>query len=159
MGRTQRYLARVIGWPMSRRLYDTDIWRIEAAGFESRGGPPKRLVLNSSQRDVNPQYSPDGNSIVFMSNRSGSYEIWVCDSEGKNVRQLTSFGGATITGSPRWSPDGRQIAFDSGEEDRPNVFVVSLKGGSPRCLTEKTADAFLPNWSQEWALDLLLLGS
>ncbi len=84
-----------------------------------------------------------------MSNRSGSWEIWLCDSEGRNARPLTSFPEASVTGSPRWSPDGRQIAFDSWENGRSNVFVVSPEGGSPRCLTEKTADAFLPSWSRD----------
>src|SRR5262249_36642006 len=111
--------------------------------------PPTRLVLNSSQEDMNPQYSPDGNSIVFMSTRSGSYQIWVCDREGQNVRQLTSFPKAAITGSARWSPDGRQIAFGSVGNGRNDSFVVSLEGGPPRPLSEKTGDAMLPSWSQD----------
>ena len=129
--------------------YDTDIWRIELPDSKGRGIPPTRLALNSSQEDVDPQYSPDGKNIAFVSSRSGSYEIWVCDREGQNARRLTSFSGARVTGNPRWSADGRQIAFNSGEAGRSEVFVVGLEGGSPRCLTEKTADGFLPNWSQD----------
>ncbi|MEW5978632.1 MAG: winged helix-turn-helix domain-containing protein [Acidobacteriota bacterium] len=129
--------------------YDTDIWKIEVASSHDRAAQPTKLVLNSSQEDFNPQHSPDGKSIVFGSNRSGSYEIWVCDSEGQNARPLTSFPEASITASPRWSPDGRRIAFDSWDKGRSNVFVVSPEGGTPRCLTEQAADAFLPSWSKD----------
>jgi Tol biopolymer transport system component len=128
--------------------YDSDIWRIDLASSPTQGIPPSRLI-QSSQEDANPLYSPDGKNIVFNSNRSGSVEIWICDSEGRNGRPLTSFPETTVTGSPRWSPDGRQIAFDSWENGRPNIFVVSPEGGSPRCLTEKTDDAFLPSWSRD----------
>ncbi|MEW5978625.1 MAG: winged helix-turn-helix domain-containing protein [Acidobacteriota bacterium] len=131
------------------RIYDTDIWRIEAPTSQNQAVPPTRLPLNSSQQETDPQYSPDGRSIVFVSRRSGSYEIWVCDSEGRDTRQLTSFPRASVTGSPRWSPDSRQITFDSWEKGRSNIFLVSPEGGSPRCLTQNTPDAFLPGWSQD----------
>ena len=86
------------------RIYNTDIWRIEAPTSQKQGVQPTTLDLNSSQEDSNPQYSPDGRSIVFVSRRSGGYEIWVCDSEGRNSRPLTSFPQASVTASPRWSP-------------------------------------------------------
>ena len=48
---------------------------------------------------LEPQFSPDGTKIVFSSARSGNYEIWVCDREGRNPVQLTSFNGPEL-GSP-----------------------------------------------------------
>ena len=78
-----------------------------------------------------------------MSNRSGSWEIWLCDSEGRNARPLTSFPEASVTGSPRWSPDGRQIAFDSWEKGRSNVFVVS-RGGRVATLSHRENSRWLP---------------
>jgi len=128
--------------------YDTDIWRIEMPNSGSQG-VRRTKVISSSQRDENPQYSPDGNSIAFMSNRSGSWEIWLCDSEGRNARQLTSFPEASVTGSHRWSPDGRQIAFSSVKNHHGHIFVVDREPGSPRWLTEKAPDAGLPCWSQD----------
>ena len=58
-------------------------------------------------------------------------EIWVCDSDGSNAQQLTSFGGA-LTGTPRWSPDGKQIAFDSRAGGEANVYVIDANRGVPR---------------------------
>jgi len=72
--------------------------------------------------------SSDGQKITFRSNRSGSFEIWTCDSDGSNPIQLTLLG-APNTGTPRWSPDGRQIAFDSRKEGHADIYVINAEGG------------------------------
>jgi len=83
---------------------------------------------------------------VFSSGRSGSSEIWVCDADGSNPAQVTSFGGPDV-GSARWSPDGGQIAFDSIAAGQRDIFVMSAEGGKPRRLTEDVADDVRPSWS------------
>lgn len=91
-----------------------------------------------------PQIAPDGSSIVFtlsQANReSGKVEtqLWQCDLDGGNRRQLTRDGRSNS--SPRWSPDGSRIAFvsDRIEDDRDGaraIFVMGLNGGDPRELT------------------------
>jgi Tol biopolymer transport system component len=89
-------------------VVDSDIWRLDLA--RSPRGSAKRLI-SSTRPEWTPQYSPDSKRIAFASNRSGSPEIWVSDSEGLNAVQLTSFGGFGIRTSPRWSSDGRRIHF------------------------------------------------
>lgn len=88
-----------------RREYATEIWRIDAQSSIKR--PVK--FISSTRHEGAPRFSPDGKRIVFTSNRSGSGEIWVCDSDGSNFLQVTAIGGA---GTPRWSPDSRNIVFD-----------------------------------------------
>src|SRR5438046_96751 len=73
------------------------------------------------------QCSPDGKKIVFLSDRTGNAEIWVCDSDGSNPVQVTSFGGPAV-GSPRWSPDSQQIAFDSPKEGHSDIYVINASG-------------------------------
>jgi Tol biopolymer transport system component len=109
--------------------------------------PPARLI-SSTRHDLAPQYSPDGRRIVFASNRSGTMEIWMCDGEGRNVNQVTFFGGPP-TGSPRWSPDGRWIAFDSRPDGNPDIYVVAAEGGTPRRLTADAAQDIVPQWSRD----------
>src|SRR5262249_30619421 len=77
-----------------RSAFDTNIWRIEMPESKSRNNPPTRLIA-STNLDQGPQYSPDGKRIVFESTRSGSYEIWMCDSDGTNLVQLSSFNRTT----------------------------------------------------------------
>jgi eukaryotic-like serine/threonine-protein kinase len=126
--------------------FDTNIWRIEIPKSKGRSSAPTKLIA-STNLDQAPQYSPDGRKIVFESTRSGSYEIWVCDSNGTNLLQLTSFD--RVTGTPRWSPDGRHIALDSRIETHSDIYVISAEGGSPRRLTTETSDDNVPSWSRD----------
>jgi Tol biopolymer transport system component/DNA-binding winged helix-turn-helix (wHTH) protein len=110
--------------------------------------PPVGLGASSSV-DFNVQYSPDGNRIVFQSNRSGAREIWVCASDGGHCVQVTHFNASFSTGSPRWSPDGTQLVFDSVAAGRSDVYVVKSDGGAPRRLTDDATRGRYPSWSYD----------
>jgi len=127
----------------SQEVRDTNIWRIET----TPGLSPVRLI-SSTRQDYGPQYSPDGKRIVFTSGRTGNNEIWVCDADGMNPLQLTSFAGPDV-GSARWSPDGKQIAFDSTAAGQRDIYVIDAEGGKPRRLTEGTSDEVRPSWSRD----------
>jgi Tol biopolymer transport system component/serine/threonine protein kinase len=130
-----------------RDFFDQNIWRTAGPNTTDRGGVPERWIA-STQQEGEPQFSPDGSRIVFSSNRSGSYEILVCDRDGRNPVQLTSFGGPQA-GSPRWSPDSRWIAFDCGKEGNLDIYVISAEGGQPRRLTTEPSDDARPSWSKD----------
>jgi Tol biopolymer transport system component len=124
---------------------DANIRRIELPSTSATGGAATRFI-SSTQWDGQPQFAPDGKLIVFRSNRSGSPEIWVCESDGSHPRQVTSSGGAFV-GSPRWSPDDRYIAFDSSREGRWNIYVIQADGGPPRPITSGNYHV-RPSWSR-----------
>lgn len=121
-----------------------NIWRVDLDGAKA----PGRILVTSTRQQYGPFISPDGRRVVFMSNRSGTDEIWVCDSNGSNTQQLTSFGGA-LTGTPRWSPDGREIVFDSRAGGEANVYVIDANGGVPRKLETGIRMNSLPSWSHD----------
>jgi Tol biopolymer transport system component/DNA-binding winged helix-turn-helix (wHTH) protein len=127
--------------------YDTNIWRMQVPDPAGQLAAPK-LLIASTAYDSNPQYSPDGQRIVFGSDRSGTHEIWVSDSEGRNPMPLTNMGGP-VTGTPRWSPDGREIAFDSMVAANRDIYVVSSNGGKPRRLTTEPGEDTCPSWSRD----------
>ena len=127
-------------------LAHLNIWRTEWPGSKSSRSSPVKLIA-SSRMDAEGDYSPDGKRIVFSSDRSGNFELWVTNGDGLNPVQLTSFGGSQ-TGSPRWSPDGRNIAFDSRLEGHSDIFVISAEGGSPRRLTSEPSENNVPSWSR-----------
>jgi len=77
----------------SEQTYDTDIWRVDLGSLRSNKNTSLVRFISSSRREDTPDFSPDGKKITFGSNRSGNWEIWVCDSDGRNPVQLTSFGG------------------------------------------------------------------
>lgn len=131
----------------TQRSVDTNIWRYEVLRVPGRSEPPTKLIA-STRGDEEQQFSPDGRRIVFGSTRSGNQEIWVCDSDGSNPRQLTFFAGPG-TGTPRWSPDGRQIVFDSSPQGHGDIFVVSAEGGRSRRLTTESSTDCVASWSRD----------
>jgi Tol biopolymer transport system component len=98
--------------------------------------------------EANPQFSADGKKIVFLSDRSGSPEIWVCNSDGSHEVQITSMGGP-LTGTPRWSPNGEHIAFDSIADGDWHIFVVAATGGKARRVTDQRSSETIPSWSRD----------
>ena len=124
---------------------ETNVWRLELGDSEGKYHSPERLIA-STGLDINPVYSPDGQKIAFTSDRTGSPGIWICDSDGTNAAQLTSFGQG-FTADPRWSPDGDQIAFNSSAAGNRDIWVVSARGGEPRRLTTHPARANIAYWS------------
>jgi Tol biopolymer transport system component/DNA-binding winged helix-turn-helix (wHTH) protein len=125
---------------------DINIWRTEVSKSTGRGTSPTKLI-SSTQYDGAPQFSPDGQKIVFQSERSGLSDIWICDREGANARQLTFLGGPLV-GTPRWSPDGRYIAFDARAEGHSDIYLVDAEGGRPRRITTETSNDVVPSWSR-----------
>jgi Tol biopolymer transport system component/DNA-binding winged helix-turn-helix (wHTH) protein len=127
-------------------VMDSNIWRIDGPRSTHKAAPVE--LVASTRRDENPRLSADSKQIAFESNRSGSPEIWLCDSEGSDPIQLTSFAGPA-TGNPRFSPDGRQIAFDSRVDGAAEIYLVNPAGSKPRQLTDTAFNNIAPSWSKD----------
>ena len=126
---------------------NVDIWRIEIDRSKQGNELPAKFIATTRQ-DAWPQISPDGTQVVFQSYRSGSSEIWVCDSDGSNAIKLTSFGGPR-TIAPRWSPDGRRIAFSSVAAGNNDIYTINSQGGSLRAITSEISNNAEPSWSAD----------
>ena len=128
--------------------YDLNIWRIDLNGPGHKPGAPFRFI-SSTEVENYPAYSPDGRRIAFISARSGTNEVWICDSDGSKAAQLTSFGASAIYG-PSWSPDGQNIAFTVVQKGmKEDIYSISVNGGAPRRLTTDPAEDKWPYWSHD----------
>ncbi len=125
-------------------VYEINIWQVPTADGSNEADP----VVTSTQWDMQPQFSPDGSRLAFISTRSGSTEIWTAKGDGSNPIQLTSLGGPH-TSQPRWSPDGKHISFVSRPEGQADVYVVAASGSPPRRLTSHALDEMAPSWSAD----------
>jgi dipeptidyl aminopeptidase/acylaminoacyl peptidase len=79
------------------------------------GGEPQKLGV-AQPGDSGPQWSPDGNQILFLSSREGGNQVWLADfysatGATANPRRLTSI--STEADNALWSPDGKSIVFTS----------------------------------------------
>jgi TolB protein len=71
--------------------------------------------------------------IAFVSDRTGSKEIYLMDADGSRQRAVTANG--SINNFPSWSPDGKSIAFTSYRHlNQPNIFVSTRGQGKPQRL-------------------------
>ncbi|MBE1442711.1 S9 family peptidase [Paenibacillus sp. OAS669] len=85
------------------------IWKLDSHG------EAYQLTGHEEQDSHSPCYSPDGNTIAYLSKKSGKKEIWLMDKHGENKRQLTCsnfegpdpFNGSMLS----WSPDHRYILY------------------------------------------------
>lgn len=116
------------------RVIERSPWRLETAPF-----------LVSTRWEYEADYGPGSRRIAFVSARSGAPELWVCDREGADLRQLTTFGGDAIT-HPRWSPDGRRVACNLLDGGDPRVVLISLRGGPAVELAAPPGGELLAGW-------------
>ena len=119
--------------------------------------------------EVNPQWSPDGQYLVFASKRIGAdpdrgnnWDLWVIQAaKGAVARQLTTFAGPDgapdFEGSAVWSPDGSSIAYLQGGPDSllyyagPRLAVIPWGArGNPALITAALdRQVTLPQWSPD----------
>lgn len=92
-------------------------------------------------------YSPDGRSIVYASNESGSMNLYICDAYGRNICQLTKDNNC-YNGGPFFSPSGDWIVFraDRQEEDMLQIYLIRPDGSEERQLT---CNPYV-NWAPFW---------
>jgi Tol biopolymer transport system component len=79
-----------------------DLWSVPVGGGEAA------LLLGGAAWEWQPRFSPDGARIAFISDRGGGDNVWACDRDGKNLRQVTK-EEFRLVHSPEWTPDGEWI--------------------------------------------------
>jgi TolB protein len=87
--------------------------------------------------------------IYFVSNRTGTKEIWVMDYDGANQHALTHLG--TISLSPRISPDGSRVAFSANTKSGWDISVYSVELGRMVSFPHFGGMNFSPSWSPDGA--------
>ena len=122
------------------------------------GSNSLNLTKDSNVDDYAPSYSPDGEQIVFRSERNGG-GIYLMGATGESVRRLTDFGY-----DPSWSADGKEIVFATegiisayGRDSVSQLWSVRIADGEKRMLFK--GDAVQPNASPQntriayWAIN------
>ncbi len=106
-GKMIAYVVGTVDKTANRTM--TDIWLVTAAA-DGKWQEPKPLIATPAQ-ESNPQWSPDGKTLSYISSASGAAQIYLFDMEKSTSRQLTNhYTGAQ---QQRFSPDGTMIAFIS----------------------------------------------
>jgi len=116
----------------------SSIWKMDLQQPEN-----EVLLVSSSTMDNNiTDISPDGKRILFSSNRTGTHNIWMCNSDGTEQTQLTFFDNQVKTGDAFFSSSNDEIliSFDGSQ-----AYVKDLSSGE---LTGLGEIGINPIWAQ-----------
>jgi Tol biopolymer transport system component len=126
------------------------VFALAALGFytrimREREASTLQLTYDRAE-DTQPDISPDGKRVVFVSNRGGRPNIWSMRNDGGDPKNLTRDQGDND--SPAWSPDGKQIAFQSSRIDGlTRIFLMNADGSGQHALGPVSGER--PAWSPD----------
>ena len=139
------------GWFDDRR---THLWIVDV-----KSGEAKQITEGHDWNDSDPQWSPDGKRIAFVSNRTGkefdenrNSDVWVINADGGGkLSKISDHDEAD--NQPRWSPDGKWIAFtgEIHDRDHPKIWLAPAAGGAASTLAANGLD-LIPG-GLEWSAD------
>jgi Tol biopolymer transport system component len=117
--------------------------------MDSDGGNRLRLIEGQSGFLSAPAWSPDGTQIAFVSDRGGSPDVWVMNSDGSEAVNITNEEAKDH--SPAWSPDGEWIAFASVRDSLYwELYIMRPDGSDVQRLTWwEDASDLSPTWSPD----------
>lgn len=117
-------------------------------------GTNRRKVTNLAEGACQPDWSPDGMRLVFISPCSGNSDyypnstMYIINVDGKGLLPLLTLSGGDY--DPKWSPDGRYIVFTSlRDSGRPRLYILNLEDNSVRDLSDKYSTDFQASWSPD----------
>ncbi|HEU0292903.1 MAG TPA: hypothetical protein VFR47_09220 [Anaerolineales bacterium] len=94
-----------------------------------------------------PTWSPNGQSILFASDRSGTTQLYTVRPDGSKLTRITNL--PAIRGRSDWSPDGQYIVTYSGEAWQRELYIMSSDGSNARQLSPSGGNSQGPSFSPD----------
>lgn len=119
------------------------------SSIQAQENPTPKLVAKrlTNLKDAYPVFSPDGKKILFQSNRTDNWEIYVMNADASGLSQLTKNSADDAT--PVWSPDGSKIVFASERDGDSEIYLMNADGTEQKRLTNTPGDDSHPHWSPD----------
>lgn len=118
--------------------------------FAKRDGSEPVQLVAASQRMIQPELSPDGKKIIYVSfNDNKKAQIFVMNSDGTDSRRLTMDSSISYF-NPNWSPDGKRLVYYAEKGDQKDqVWMMNADGTNQTLLTNNTGHNVFPAWAPD----------
>jgi len=131
--------------PTGKIVFTCYIEQIDQICIMNADGSGRRQLTNLPSTAYYASLSPDGQTVYFSSNQSGTFEIYSIGIDGSALRRLTNGLGSLY--APELSPNGERIVFTNHGS---GLWVMNPDGSNPRALTFK--DDIDPTWSPDGSM-------
>lgn len=125
--------------PTGLRRYD--LYRLDLATGE------QTHLLGSRTFNSGPTLSPDGSTLAFGSDASGSMHIYLAGADASSPQQVTEENSGNS--GPDWSPDGSQIIYSTQPDGNWDIWIMNADGSDRRPLIEGPDDELAGVWSPD----------
>jgi len=110
-------------------------------------GSEKAVWLTQSQRATYPDWSPDGNQIVYVAHENSVANLFIINADGSEQQQITEYNYDTQILNPHYSPDGNSIVFAMADQQANlDLHILDLASGDVSRLTDNPAADYNPVW-------------
>ncbi len=117
----------------------------EIYAMNANGSNQRNLTNHPEGENTSPAWSPNGTTILFISGRDGSGDLYRMNPDGSNQVRVTTGYGHVL--DPAWSPDSQQILFSSDVEGNFDIYSALANGRNVQRLTTHAAHDTAPAWS------------
>jgi dipeptidyl aminopeptidase/acylaminoacyl peptidase len=104
-------------------------------------------LSNEPSHEIHPRLNRGLSKLLFASNRTGSYELFLSNMDGSGLVQLTATGSNNL--NPNWSKDGSRIAFNSYRDGQSEIYVMNADDSNIQRLTINPSYDGAPVWSPD----------
>jgi len=131
--------------PSGKIAFTCYIKQIDQICIMNADGTERKQLTYLDATSFYPSLSPDGQTIYFVSKKSGGFEIYSIDIKGKDLQRLTKNIGSLY--APELSPDGERIVFTNNGN---GLWIMRADGNNPHPLTHR--DDIDPTWSPDGSM-------
>lgn len=119
-----------------------DIWTVPV-----KHGSPRNLTKTSGEAERDPVWSPDGRWIAYLSDKTGEYELYITQSDGRGETKQLTDDGDSYRYLSTWSPDSKRIAFSNKAGE---LFLFSMESKDVKLIdTDPAAQQIDVSWSHD----------